>query len=196
MERAQLADEELVVLVGRGDEAGLGLLYDRYSRVVFSLILKVVRNQQVAEELTQEVFLRVWQQAGTFEQERGRFTSWVLGIAHNLAIDETRRRKARPQQVYDDPDSPRSLLDVADRSPEPDELALGGIRREYIVEALTKLPSPQREVIELSYFEGFTQSQIAEHKGEPLGTIKTRTRLALQRLRTNLQAQGIRSDTL
>lgn len=195
MDSAQ-PDEELVARVGRGDDRGLEILYERYSRLVFSLILKMVQNQQVSEELTQEVFLRVWQQSSTFQRERGRFASWVLGIAHHTAIDEIRRRKARPQQVYPDPNSSRSLLDVADRSPEPEELALGGVRRDHIAEALSKLPDSQREVIELSYFGGLTQTQIAERKGEPLGTIKTRTRLGLQRLRNNLLAQGIHSDTL
>ncbi|MBA2362977.1 MAG: sigma-70 family RNA polymerase sigma factor [Chloroflexia bacterium] len=189
-------DEELATRVGQGDEAGLGLLYDRYARVVYSLTLKMVRNQQVAEELTQEVFVRVWQQASTYSREKGRFSSWLFGIAHHLAIDELRRRKARPQQVYDDPDVPHSLLDVMDNVPGPDEQAFGGIRREYIIEALARLPVPQREVLELSYFGGLTQSEIADQRGEPLGTIKTRTRLGLQRLRTNLLAQGVQSDTL
>ncbi len=189
-------DEELAARVGRGDEAGLGLLYDRYARVVYSLALKMVRNQQIAEELTQEVFVRVWQQASTYSREKGRFSNWLFGIAHHLAIDELRRRKARPQQVYDNPDAPSSLLDVTDNAPGPDEQAFGGIRREYIIEALAQLPVPQREVLEMSYFGGLTQSEIADQQGEPLGTIKTRTRLGLQRLRTNLSAQGVQSDTL
>ncbi len=196
MDGVHPGDEDIVVRISRGDESALSVLYDRYARVVYSLILKIVHNQQVAEELTQEVFLRVWQQSSSYSRERGRFASWMLGIAHNLAIDEIRRGKARPQQVYDNPEESRSLLEVADRSPEPDEMALGGIRRDFIVEALDRLPGNQREVIEMSYFGGLTQSQIAERKGEPLGTIKTRTRLALQRLRSNLLAQGIQSDTI
>ncbi len=196
MDGVHPGDEDNVVRISRGDESALSGLYDQYARVVYSLILKIVHNQQVAEELTQEVFLRVWQQSSSYSRERGRFASWMLGIAHNLAIDEIRRGKARPQQVYDNPEESRSLLEVADRSPEPDEMVLGGIRRDFIVEALDRLPGNQREVIEMSYFGGLTQSQIAERKGEPLGTIKTRTRLALQRLRSNLLAQGIQSDTI
>ncbi len=196
MDGVHPGDEDIVVRISRGDESALSVLYDRYARIVYSLILKMVHNQQVAEELTQEVFLRVWQQSSSYSRERGRFASWMLGIAHNLAIDEIRRGKARPQQVYDNPEESRSLLEVADRAPEPDEMALGGIRRDFIVEALERLPGNQREVIEMSYFGGLTQSQIAERKGEPLGTIKTRTRLALQRLRSNLLAQGIQSDTI
>lgn len=196
MDSVQPADEDIVVRIGTGDDSGIEVLYDRYSRVIFSLLLKMVQNQQVAEELTQEVFLRIWQQASSFQKERGRFVSWALGIAHHMAIDEIRRRKARPQQVYDDPKGARSLLEVADRLNEPDELALGEIRRECVVEALAQLPGSQREVIAMSYFGGLTQTQIAERKGEPLGTIKTRTRLGLQRLRLSLLEQGIRSDTL
>lgn len=196
MDGVQLEDDEILTRVGRGDEDGLSLLYDRYARVVYSLVLRMVQNRQVAEELTQEVFVRVWQQAGAFQKERGRFTSWMFGIAHNLAIDELRRRKARPHQVYDDPGAARSMLDVTDVTSAPEDQALNGIRREYVVEALSQLPESQREVLELSYFEGMTQSQIAERQGEPLGTIKTRTRLGLQRLRNNLLARGIQSDTL
>ncbi|MDP9378738.1 MAG: sigma-70 family RNA polymerase sigma factor [Chloroflexota bacterium] len=196
MDGVQPEDEELLAQVGRGDENGLSVLYDRYARVVYSLILRVVQNRQVSEELTQEVFLRVWQQASTFHRDKGRFASWLFGIAHHIAIDELRRRKARPQQVYDDPSISRSMLDVTDGEPEPEEIALGGIRREYIIEALSQLPENQREVLELSYFGGLTQSQIAERRGEPLGTIKTRTRLGLQRLRSNLLALGLQADTL
>lgn len=196
MDGVQLEDDEILARVGRGDEDGLSLLYDRYARVVYSLVLRIVQNRQVAEELTQEVFVRVWQQAGAFQKERGRFTSWMFGIAHHLAIDELRRRKARPQQVYDDPGAARSMLDVRDATSAPEDQALNGIRREYVIEALSQLPENQREVLELSYFEGMTQSQIAERQGEPLGTIKTRTRLGLQRLRNNLLARGIQADTL
>ena len=196
MDGLQSADEAILAQIGQGDEHGLGVLYDRYARAVYSLMLRLVQNQQVAEELTQEVFLRVWQQAGTFQREKGRFSSWVFGIAHHLAIDELRRRKARPQQVYDNPELSRSLLEVTDGAPSPDELALGGIRREYIMEALAHLPASQREVLEMAYFGGLTQSQIADRKGEPVGTIKTRTRLGLQRLRLNLLEQGIRPDML
>ena len=196
MDGAQPADEDILARVGDGDAASLETLYDRYSRVVFSLILKMVRNRQVAEELTQEVYLRVWQQAATYRRDKGRFAGWILGIAHNVAIDELRRRKVRPQQVYDDPDLSRSFLDLPDRSPHLDEIAMNGIRRRSVVEALASLPKEQREVIEMSYFSGLTQSEIAERKGEPLGTIKTRSRLALQRLRAALAAQGIEADTL
>lgn len=196
MDGVRSADEEILAQIGQGDEHGLGVLYDRYARAVYSLTLRLVQNQQVAEELTQEVFLRVWQQAGTFQREKGRFASWMFGIAHHLAIDELRRRKARPQQVHDNPELSRSLLEVTDGAPPPDELALGGIRREYITEALARLPASQREVLEMAYFGGLTQSQIADRKGEPVGTIKTRTRLGLQRLRSNLLEQGIRPDML
>ena len=137
-------DEELAARVGRGDEAGLGLLYDRYARVVYSLTLKVVRNQQVAEELTQEVFVRVWQQASTYHRDKGRFSSWLFGIAHHLAIDELRRWKARPQQVYENLDVPHSLLEVTDNLPGPDEQAFGGIRRAV---SYTHLTLPTKRIV-------------------------------------------------
>ncbi|MDQ3856270.1 MAG: sigma-70 family RNA polymerase sigma factor [Chloroflexota bacterium] len=196
MDRAQPADEDLIILAGKGDDSALELLYDRYSGPVFSLALRIVQNQQVAEELTQEVFLRIWRQAATYRRERGRFASWVFGITHHLAVDEIRRAQSRPQQVHDDPASSWSLLEVADSQPNPDQAVLSGLRRDQIVSALESLPGNQREVIELSYFRGLTQSEIAERTGEPLGTIKTRTRLALLRLRSTLLEQGLSPDAV
>ena len=195
MDGAQ-SDDDLVACVAQGEHRGLEILYDRYSRLVFSLVLRILGDRQGAEDLTQEVFFRVWQQAGTYHKERGRFRPWLMGITHHMTIDEIRRRKSRPQQVHSAPESSLDPLEVADRSPEPEELTLEGIRRQQIREALIQLPEVQREVIELSYFGGLTQTQIAQQTGEPLGTIKTRARLALQRLRANLQSRGVSPDML
>lgn len=183
------SDEDLIEQVIGGDESGLESLYDRYARPVYSLMLQMVSDQQVAEELTQEVFLRVWR-ADSYCADKGRPMSWILGIAHHLAVDELRRRSARPRLVHDDPQVGRSLLEVADASPDPHELTLQGIRRRQISEALAGLPASQREVLVLAYFGGLTQSEIAETYGLPLGTVKTRTRLALGKLRVYLEAGG------
>ncbi len=174
------ADEELAVLVARGDEAALEGIFDRYKRPVFSLLLRVVCDRHLAEDLAQEVFLRVWRQACTYDPGKGRFSGWIFQIAHRAALDEIRRRNARPRQVRDDPARPACQPDATDASPGPEELCMIRDQREDVIGALSHLPVAQRETIEMK------QSEIAELQRVPLGTVKTRTRLALERLRSHL----------
>ncbi len=196
MDSAQPDDRNIVVLLKNGDPHGLEVLYDRYVRVVFALIVQIVGNRQVAEELTQEVFLRVWRQVSSFDSDRGTFTAWVLAIAHNAAVDEIRRGKSRPKASHDRYEESRMLLEVSDQASGPEELVLGGIRRETVLEALAQLPEDQRKVLEMSYYEGLTQAEIAERMGIPLGTIKTRTRRALERLRARFLSEGGQGEIL
>jgi RNA polymerase sigma-70 factor (ECF subfamily) len=182
-------DEALIARLAAGDTAALSLLYDRYSGAVFSLAARIVGDRQVAEDLLQEVFVRVWQRAGTYQGARGKPLTWVLGIAHNLAIDEVRRRRRRPLEA-DDRDEEGQLIafqSLPSVDSDPSDLAGERLRREQIVAALAQLPQAQRILIELAYFEGYTQSQLAARLGEPLGTIKTRMRLAAQKLRELLR---------
>jgi RNA polymerase sigma-70 factor (ECF subfamily) len=182
-------DEALIARLAAGDTAALSLLYDRYAGAVFSLVARIVGDRQVAEDLLQEVFVRVWQRAGTYQEARGKPLTWVLGIAHNLAIDEVRRRRRRPLETDErDEEGHLSALQAlpADDA-DPAELAWERLRREQIVAALGQLPEAQRILIELAYFEGYTQSQLAARLGEPLGTVKTRMRLAVQKLRALLR---------
>jgi RNA polymerase sigma-70 factor (ECF subfamily) len=189
-------DKSLVAVVGTGCVSAFELLYNRHSPMVFALILRIVENQQVAEELTQEVFLRVWQRSSTYHADRGSVRNWILSIAHNLAIDDIRRQQARCRQVYYDPAGDRLAPEVVDNSPEPSEIVLNRIRREQISRMLADLPVSQREVIEMAYFGGMTQAEIADYQGEPLSTVKTRTRLGLQRLRSGLLARGMQPGAL
>ncbi len=191
-----LSERELIALVASDDVSGLAALYDQYSRPVFSLLLRMLQDQQLSEDLTQEVFLRVWQRASSFSADRGRLASWIFQIAHHAAVDEIRRRKSRPQRAHDRSETSGFMLEFTDGSPTPDELAIGGLQREAIAEALSKLPLNQREAIEMSYFDGMTQAEIAERGGTPLGTVKTRTRLGLQRMRDYLKAGGMEPDTV
>ncbi len=184
-----VGDEALIARLAAGDTAALSLLYDRYSGAVYSLAARIVGDRQVAEDLLQEVFVRVWQRAGTYQGARGKPLTWVLGIAHNLAIDEVRRRRRRPLEA-DDRDEEGQLtalqaLPAVDS--DPSDLTWERLRREQIMAALAQLPEAQRILIELAYFEGYTQSQLAARLGEPLGTIKTRMRLAAQKLRELLR---------
>jgi RNA polymerase sigma-70 factor (ECF subfamily) len=152
---------------------------------VFSFALRIVGDPQIAEEILQEVFFRAWQQGSSFQSSRGSLVTWLLSITHNLAIDEIRKRNRRPLKA--DSAEPEALLaGVRDESQNvEDEVWLGSLR-ESIVEALNQLPPAQREPIELAYFQGLTQREIAEHLDEPLGTIKTRMRLGMLKLREHL----------
>jgi RNA polymerase sigma-70 factor (ECF subfamily) len=188
--RAQLSDVDLIGQASQGDPQALEVLYDRYSRVVFSFALRIVNDQQIAEELLQEVFFRAWQQGGSFRASKGTFLTWLLSITHNMAIDEVRKRKRRPQRSdSDDPDV--VLAAVADGGPSvEDEVWLRSLR-ERIARALDTLPNAQREAIELAYFRGMTHREIADALGEPLGTIKTRMRLGMQKLRDQLDGSEV-----
>jgi len=182
---ADLSDAEVIALIASGDTRALEVLYDRYSRVVYSFALRIVSDPQLAEEVLQEVFFRVWQQGSAFRSTRGTLITWLLSITHNLAIDEVRKRNRRPQKA--ESETPELLLgSVADTSSDiEEEVWLSGVRT-AINTALERLPVEQREVIELAYFRGLTQREIAETLAQPLGTVKTRMRLGLQKLREQL----------
>ncbi|MCC6314880.1 MAG: sigma-70 family RNA polymerase sigma factor [Thermomicrobiales bacterium] len=188
----ELSDAELIGRASEGDARALEVLYDRYSGVVFSFALRLVSDRQLAEEVLQEVFFRAWQQGGGYSAQRGTFVTWLLSITHNLSIDEIRKRRRRPQKA--ESEEPETLLaSVADTSSGADvedEVWLGSLR-ETISDALKELPPPQREAIELAYFQGLTQREISEALSEPLGTIKTRMRLGLQKLREALGKSGV-----
>lgn len=188
--REQLSDVDLITQASRGDPRALEVLYDRYSRVVFSFALRIVNDQQIAEEVLQEVFFRAWQQGGSFRASKGTFLTWLLSITHNMAIDEVRKRKRRPQRSdSDDPDI--VLAAVADGGPSVEDEVWSRALRERIGRALDTLPNAQREAIELAYFRGMTHREIADTLGEPLGTIKTRMRLGMQKLRDQLDSSEV-----
>ena len=172
--------------VRRGDGHAIAALYDRYSSLVFSLGLRMLGDRESTEELVQEVFLRAWRQAATYQPSLGRLSSWLLGIARNLAVDELRRRGVRPQRTAGDPEE--QLAQVASTNTEsPEEEVVSSAQRAEIQHALATLPPPQRRVMELAYYSGLTQAEIAEQLGDPLGTVKTRMRLATQKLREILR---------
>jgi len=176
-------DETLAIQVARGNSAALEVLYDRYASIVLGISLKVIGDQGLAEDVLQETFWRVWQSAATYQSQLGSFTGWLFRIARNLAIDAYRRRNVRPQAISgvtgSDP--------ILDESPDPDadvaEQAQSILKNRQIRKALASLPTVQRQVIEMAYFYGMTRQEIAEATGEALGTIHTRARLALQKLR-------------
>ncbi|MFN8499402.1 MAG: sigma-70 family RNA polymerase sigma factor [Anaerolineae bacterium] len=176
MAYSNLSDEELVACCARGEREALASLYDRYATLVFSLANRMLGGGMVAEEVTQDAFVLVWRRAGQFAPERGRVLSWLMTIARNRAIDELRRRQTGPEHV--------ELVDAAGGYPGMEDLSLQRIQMRRV---LAQLPAAQREALELAYYGGMTQQEVAEYLGLPLGTIKTRMRMGLQRLRDLLQ---------
>lgn len=157
----------------------LDTLYERYSRPVFSLALKILGDREVVEEVVQEVFLRLWTRAESFDPRRGKLLSWLLTITHHRAVDELRRRRSQPEQdgLQD------QIASLDEPASDPSETYSQVEDRETVQRALAQLPDAQRQPIEMAYYGGLTQVEIAETLNEPLGTIKTRMRLGMQKLR-------------
>jgi len=174
---AHLSDEALVALVARGDEDALAELYDRVGRVAYGLALRVLRDERHAEDAVQEAFLQVWRSAATFRAERAKASTWILTLVHRRAVDLVRREERRQA----DPLTDDSAAGVA--SEETEEAAWLRFERERVQAALKQLPDVQREALELAYYGGFSQSELAERLGVPLGTIKSRMFAGLARLR-------------
>jgi RNA polymerase sigma-70 factor (ECF subfamily) len=172
-------ETELIERLRRRDPDAMSDLYDRYSRIVYSVILRVVRNAAVAEELAQETFLRAWNRAGDFDAARARIGPWLLTIARNRAIDYLRSTAGQQQATtFELVSSERVTLFVNTEDRMVDQEQARRIRA-----AFSKLKRNQREVLELAYFEGLSQAEMAEKLGQPLGTIKTWVRTALSSLR-------------
>jgi RNA polymerase sigma-70 factor (ECF subfamily) len=182
-------DETLVRLIVQARAEALSELYDRYSRLVFSLALNSVGNPATAEEITQDVFLRVWQRARQYNAGRAKVSTWLTSITRHRAIDQLRRRSSRPEQ---------HSVTWAELAPgaepavnDPEHAASLTMERERVRAAIAQLPEEQKQVLALAYFQGLTQSQIAETLDLPLGTVKTRIRLGMQKLRDLLQEDRV-----
>jgi RNA polymerase sigma-70 factor, ECF subfamily len=175
-DHAHLSDEALVALVARGHESALAELYDRLGRVAYGLAYRVLRDEALAEDAVQEGFLALWRTADRFLPERAKASTWVLTLVHRRAVDLVRREERRRADPLDAGPETAST-DTAEDS------ALLHLERERVQTALGKLPDAQREAIELAYYGGFTQSELAERLGQPIGTIKSRMFAGLARLR-------------
>jgi RNA polymerase sigma-70 factor, ECF subfamily len=176
---ALLDDETLMRLVVEQDVRALETLYSRYSRPIFSLALKILGDRELVEEVVQEVFLRLWTRAQGFDPQRGKLLSWLLTITHHRAIDELRRRRGQPET--DGFQEQLAAADVPDA--DPSSSLDNVVEREVVQQALSQLPESQRKPIQMAYYGGMTQVEIALALKEPLGTIKTRMRLGMQKLR-------------
>lgn len=182
-------NKQLMERVANGDAAALETLYEQYAPAVMGLALKMLGDRPSAEEIVQETFWRVWRNADSFCEEQGAFPGWLLGITRNLSVDMWRRRKARPQPIFGDEEE-QQLENRPDLQADVTESAWTAMKHLQVRQALNTLPQAQREVVEMAFFGGMTRQEIAEATGVPLGTVHTRARLGLQKLREALQEQG------
>jgi RNA polymerase sigma-70 factor (ECF subfamily) len=184
-----LADEELIACVREGDSNAFGLLYDRHSSAAYSLAYRIVGRRETAETVLQEAFLSLWRSAERYDGERGSVRTFLFGIVHHRAIDQLRRSAVHDQRRSDD-ETAAERLEAPERV-EGEVLerdTAGRLRR-----AVSELPNDQQKVIELAYFGGFTQTEIASMLDAPLGTVKGRMRLGLEKLRGALEAAEVRA---
>ncbi len=187
-ERTQTPDDHdlaLVALLVSGDEQALELLYRRYARPVFSLALRIVGNEADAEEVMQDVLERVWRRAATFDPQRGRFGSWLLGMTHHVAIDAIRKQKRRPQGI-DTETAAQVMTLTADPAVDVAATVIQNEEAQRVRSALQSLPETQQQAIELAFFKGLSHLEIAAATGDPLGTVKTRIRRGMERLKSVL----------
>jgi RNA polymerase sigma-70 factor (ECF subfamily) len=181
----ELDDEELMQRLVLRDLKAFRTIYARYSSLVYSAALRVVRDAQIAEDMVQEIFLRLWRKPESYTASRGKFATWLTSVTRNRAVDEVRSRGRRYRHETASPEEQERELP----GPETDDPALSAElsdQRRLIMTALSQLPPEQRQTIELAYFGGLTQQEISERLGQPLGTVKTRIRLGMQKLRSAL----------
>ena len=182
----ELPDLDLLELISDRNRDALAALYDRYGRRVFALAARILNDHVSSEEVTQDVFLSVWRRGSSYSATKGKFTTWLFSIAHNRTIDELRKRRRDRNRQNDDIED---HLQIESTEISPLENAVAQSEYAKVRVAMADLPIEQRQVVELSYFKGLTQAEIAEKTGQPLGTVKTRMRLALKKLRNALNSE-------
>ncbi len=180
-------DRELLERVRQGDREAFAQVYDRYGQAAYSLAVRIVRDRDLAADVVQDAFLAVWSKAAAFDPARGQASTWILTMTHNKAVDLVRREQRRRADQLDE-----ERLEVPSTEPGPDQLAWMSAARGQIREAMAGLPATHREVIELAYFGGYSQSELAEMLSVPVGTVKSRTFAALKALQAALDDAGFR----
>jgi RNA polymerase sigma-70 factor, ECF subfamily len=184
-EYQELEDRQLIQRTSLGDKEALEELYTRYSTGVYSLARFMLRHEALAEEATQDIFLNIWLKASNYNPERGEPRAWIMSVAHHKIVDIIRSR--RRNIAVTDPKEYETLDLLPSGQMATDEEAELNLERERIRKALSALPPAQREVIVLAYYGGYSQSEIAQKLNQPLGTVKTRVHLAMQKLRAQLE---------
>jgi RNA polymerase sigma-70 factor (ECF subfamily) len=187
---AALSDADLVAALARGELEAMGEFYDRYSGLAYSVALRILGDPGRAEDVVQECFLKLWRSAGTFDARRGSLRTWLLTSVRNRSIDYLRGRRAHEREE-------RELAEeiaAPDAGSDPWREVSLSLEREAVREALAALPSEQKQAVELAYFGGYTNREIAEMIRVPLSTVKGRMRLALEKLHSYLQGRGVVYD--
>ncbi len=190
----RLTDDELMKRLVDGDKHAFEAIYDRYGDLVYSTALRVLRDPHMAEDMSQEIFVRLWRKPASYVAERGRFLTWLISVTRNRAVDEIRSRGRRQRHETASPEEQERELPAGDAI-DPARNAQLADEARTVRAALAEIPPEQRQAIELAYFSGLTQQEIAERLGQPLGTVKTRIRLGMQKMRAALAPQ-IRSEKI
>ena|SRR6266498_4021759 len=183
--RRSRTDDELIAMIAAGESAAFETLYHRYAANVYQTVLRVVQDRALAEDLVQEVFWRVWRRSTCFAGDRGHVAPWLRAVARNVSVDELRRMRARPVLIRAEAEHSR-ILQLPDDQADVLDSTMQQEQRHMIVAALQQLPFEQRQVIELNYFGGCSYQEIAAALNHPLGTVKTRARRGLQKLKQAL----------
>ena len=179
-------DADLLTLVAKGDRRAFGQLYDRSSQVLFTLSLKILGDREEAEDLLQEVYTEVWRKSVRYDERRGPPLAWLVTLTRSRGIDRIRARASRGHGMTESiEDAP--IADTQGHDPTPFDQRADAEVRAFVMKALIELPAAQRQALELSYYEGLSHSEIAERLREPVGTIKTRIKLGMSKLKTALQ---------
>jgi RNA polymerase sigma-70 factor, ECF subfamily len=187
--KAEPADEELISAICKGEEYAIEMLYERYHRYAYSLAYRILRDPLAAEDIVQDAFLSIWRKASSYQVQHGSVHSWLQAIVHHRAIDKVRAAAHRDQQwtpLLTDNDQ-----DPASEQPDVWEQTWQGEQHRIILSVLDQIPAEQRMVIELAYFGGYTHAEISEQCHIPLGTVKGRMRLGLQKMKILLSEQGL-----
>jgi RNA polymerase sigma-70 factor (ECF subfamily) len=189
LDYSKLDDGTLLRLIKEGQPNALNELYDRYGRLVYSVSFQIVGEQAAAEDITLEVFTKAWQKAGTYRPDRGKVRAWLSGMTRNRSIDALRRDGVRlkiQRKIWAEAASSSTTIDR-----DLESMIDLGMRKESLKEAINQLTEEQRDLLALAYFQGYTQREIAQLRDLPLGTVKTRIRSAVQKLRKLLQEENV-----
>jgi RNA polymerase sigma-70 factor (ECF subfamily) len=187
MSSGEASDEQLIDMIGHGDSEAVRILYERYGRLVFGVAVHIVGEEAAAEEVCQDVFLRVWEKSGTYRPDRGKVGTWLARIARNRAIDVLRSRRFRDPVNLSSEVEPDPRTEATTESPA--DALWKTFREREVREAVDGLPLAQKQALTLAFFKGLTHREIALALGEPLGTVKTRIRDAMVKLRSVLERE-------
>jgi RNA polymerase sigma-70 factor (ECF subfamily) len=191
LDYSKFDDVALIRQIALAHPEALSELYDRYSRLTFSLALHILGEAELAEEVTQDVFFRIWEKAETYQVGQARVSTWLTSITRNRSIDLLRKRKVRPEGSSIGWDELLPGWEPASDGRDPEDLTAQAIQTQRVRAAIARLPVEQKQALAMAFFDGYSHSEIAQRLDQPLGTVKTRIRMGMQKLRSLLQEEHI-----